>query len=86
MYQANEIVKIAGVENYIEDWEALYNIGKRYIVKWKTIHCLHYSQNAGYYATKVYTSDGNMTQRGRHFMMTAESVNNLIGREHFIAA
>jgi hypothetical protein len=59
------------------DIERAYH-ARKYIVNYKTIYQPHYSQNAGYYATKVYGSQGSLTRQGRFFHFTADEVNKLL--------
>lgn len=59
--------------------EQAYN-DKKYIVTYRTVYQPHYSVNAGYYATPVYTSQAeNLTRAGRYFHFTGDQVNKLIG-------
>ena len=61
------------------DIEKAYH-GKKYIMMYKTVYQPHYSVNAGYYATPVYTSQaGNLTRSGRFFHLTGDQVNHIIG-------
>ena len=63
--------------------EKAYN-DKKYIVSWKSVYQPFYSQAQGqFYAIEVYRSNENMTHKGRHFHMTAETVNRLIDLNHF---
>ena len=61
------------------DIEKAYH-NKKYIMAYKTVYQPHYSVNAGYYATPVYTSQaGNLTRAGRYFHFTGDQVNHIIG-------
>jgi hypothetical protein len=47
----------------------------------KKVYQPHYSINAGYYASCVYTSRNNLTLQGRFFHFTGKEVNKIIGIE-----
>ena len=58
--------------------EQAYN-NNHYIVTQHKVYQPHYSINAGYYASCVYTTKDNLTRAGRFFHFTGEYVNKIIG-------
>lgn len=73
------IIKIGSVELYESEVQKLYE-AKKYLVCYKKIWQIHYSQNAGYYGQCVYTeTKGNLAKRGRFHTMSASEVNHLLG-------
>ena len=73
-----EIVKIGGVELTEEIARRFFEEGK-YIVTYSKIYQIFWSAaQKKFYGMEIYHSP-RMTQRGRFFAMSAESVNNLIG-------
>ena len=94
----NNIVKIAGIEFFVNDLKEIekkyFEENKKYIVKYKTIYKLVYNEakqdkfNNGYFgAVEVYKNknkkDLGYTRRGRFIITTAKQVNELIGKEIF---
>lgn len=82
----NNTVKIGNVE--LTDNEALKLYKEhRYIVTYKSVYQLFYSQNVGgVYGNKIYYHYNTLplTKRGRFYAMTAREVNKLIGHEILI--
>ena len=79
-----EKVKIANVEFRIEELQDLYfNQDKKFIVKHNAIFQIHYSENAGFSAIKIYKYSGNLplVKRGRFILVNAKKVNDLLGKE-----
>lgn len=73
-----------------KECEKLYNNGEIFIIAYRTIWQLRYSQNAGWYGQKVYYHDKcnnylPLTKAGRFVAYTASETNKLIGREIFTA-
>ena len=94
----NNIIKIAGIEFFIDDLKEIekkyFEENKKYIVKYKTIYKLVYNEakqdkfNKSYFgAVEVYKNknkkDLGYTRRGRFIITTAKQVNELIGKEIF---
>lgn len=94
-----EIIKIAGVEFFVDDLKELekkyFEENKKYIVKYKTIYKLVYNEakqdkfNKGYFgAVEIYKNknkkDLGYTRRGRFIITTAKQVNELIGRKFLL--
>lgn len=88
--EKNRIYKIGGkIELTEKECENLYNHGEIYIIAYRTIWQLRYSQNAGWYGQKVYYHDKYynylpLTRAGRFVAYNAKMANKLIGRELFI--
>lgn len=78
----NEIYLKAGrVELSREEVQEFVDAGRVYIVAYRDIYFIDWSNNAGrYYARKIYTKYGDLplTKRGRFFAYTAKDVNNLL--------
>ena len=81
-----EIIKLNGIEFYKKELENLYfNEGKKFIIKYKTIYQLKYSENGGFSTLKIYQNnnknDLGYTRRGRFIVSKADLVNRLLERE-----
>ena len=78
-----QVITIAGIENYSEDWEKLYYSGRIFLIKGSRIYQLHYSNaQKCFYASVIYripNKGQKFTSRGRFFTFTADEVNNLLG-------
>ena len=54
---------------------------KKYIVNYSGVYAIHYSTaQKQYYSRKVIDCKG-MAKRGRFYIMTAETVNHIIGKK-----
>lgn len=82
--------KIGGIEFNQNDYDILLfnylNNNKKFIIKYKEVYQLRYSNNCGgLYATLIYKQPKNdrlpLTKRGRFILGNAKLVNDLIGRE-----
>ena len=77
-----EILTLGGVEFTPQEVNAAYNSGKRYIVRYRTIYEIRYSQaQQTYYATKLMILPTNWTARGRFVLTDEKNVNHII--EHY---
>ena len=74
------IIKVGSTEFTELEIEKVY-AEKKYIVNYSGVYAIHYSvaQNQ-YYGRKVIDCKG-MTKRGRFYIMTAETVNHIIGKK-----
>lgn len=82
-----QIIKLAGIEFYLKELNELFEVGKTYIVKYKTIYKLetaNYKTEPKIKAREVYKSFESLTARGRFYAMTKDQVNHLLKRELFI--
>lgn len=81
--KASEIYLKAGrVELSRKDVEEMQETNRVYIVAYRDIYVIDWSNNMGrYYARKIYTKYGDLplTKRGRFFAYTAKWVNDLLG-------
>lgn len=73
----NTIIKIAGVEFYLKDIIKHYDDGKRYIIKTHSIYQVFYSENAGFYANKIYTTYEKLVGFGKHYIGDINFVHKL---------
>lgn len=62
----NTVLKVAGVDFYLKDIIKHYNDNKIYIIKSHAIYQVFYSENAGFYSNKVYTTKEKLVGIGRH--------------------
>lgn len=53
MTTENQILKIAGVENYEKDWKQLFDNDKVFIFKFKKVFELKHNEKKGFYATEI---------------------------------
>ena len=75
----DEFVKVAGsIEIHPAELEWLYN-HDYYILKYREIYQIHYSRNAGYYASLIYKAARPLTKRGRWDHARAEDINDMLG-------
>ena len=80
----NSILTLAGVQFKESEIEQAFVRGTRFIVKWKTIWKICYSQaQRRYYAIKVHTSQDSYVSRGRFYIVNASRANEMIGAEIF---
>lgn len=68
------IIKIAGCDMFISDLRAVYKYRDLYIMKHNKVYAVHYSENAGFYATEIpalRTQPGELphTRRGRFILV-----------------
>tara|TARA_B100000768_G_scaffold123997_1_gene114702 strand:- start:302 stop:565 length:264 start_codon:yes stop_codon:yes gene_type:complete len=85
----NKVIKIAGIEDFTNNWEKLHTDGKIFIFKYKRCFQLRYSKNAGYYAeefTMLRLNKGKnpYTLRGRYVALNIKNANELVGRDTFV--
>lgn len=62
------VLKIAGVKFYLKDIIKYYNDNKIYIIKSHEIYQVFYSENAGFYSSKIYTTYEKLVGYGRHYI------------------
>ncbi len=83
MFNDNDIVKIANLKyTFKEIKKEFFDNNNHYIIKYKTVYQIFYSQNAGFYANEIYynrNSGSGYTLSGRHIFTNAEFANRLIG-------
>ncbi|MCK9319728.1 hypothetical protein [Methanoculleus sp.] len=80
--------KLAGInftDKEMEEIKENFSKGDKFIVRYKTVYQIFYSQNAGLYAHSIYTlyNDNAIgyTKKGRFVITNANFVNRLIGFE-----
>ena len=79
------MLTLAGIQFKEPEIERAFVGGTRFIVKWKTIWKICYSQaQRRYYAIKVHTSQDSYVSRGRFYIVNASRANEMIGAEIFI--
>lgn len=79
------MLMLAGIQFREKEIEQAFTSGKRFIVKWKTIWKICYSQaQKSYYAIKVHTSKDSYICKGRFYIVNARMANEMIGSEIFI--
>ena len=75
-----KIIKVGSTEFTESDLEKIYT-EKKYIVNYSGVYAIHYSTaQKQYYSRKVIDCKG-ITRMGRFFIMTAETVNHIIGKK-----
>lgn len=73
-------VKVGSTELTEQEVEKIYE-EKKYVVNYSGVYAIHYSMaQKQYYSTKVIDCKG-MAKRGRFYIMTAETVNHIIGKK-----
>ena len=84
------VLRLAGIDNYQEDWEELYTSGRRVIIKYRSIHQLQFSPNVkgNFYLQEIpYLRLGKgelpYIGRGRWVAWKASEANRLLKREVF---
>lgn len=88
--EENKLYKIGGkIELRRNECENLYKHGRIYIIAYRTIWQLRYSQNAGWYGQQVYYHDKcnnylPLTKAGRFVTYNGQMANELIGRKLFV--
>ena len=79
------ILVLAGIKFRSDEIEQELAKSNKFIVKWKTIWEICYSQaQRQYYAIKVYTSEDSYVSKGRFYFVNASRANEMIGSEIFI--
>lgn len=74
------IIKIGSTEFTESELEKIYT-EKKYVVNYSGVYAIHYSTaQKQYYSRKVVDCKG-MAKRGRFFIMTAETINHIIGKK-----
>lgn len=74
------IIKIGSTEFTESDLEKIYTENK-YVVNYSGVYAIHYSTaQKQYYSRQVIDCKG-MAKRGRFYIMTAETVNHIIGKK-----
>lgn len=85
MIKSDKMLTLAGIPFKENEIELAFASGKRFIVKWKTIWQICYSQaQRRYYSIKVLASEDSYVCKGRFYIVNAEKVNEMIGSEIFI--
>lgn len=75
-----KIIKVGSTEFTESDLEKIHT-EKKYIVNYSGVYAIHYSvAQKQYYSRKVIDYKG-MAKRGRFYIMTAETVNHIIGKK-----
>lgn len=83
-----ENIKIlAGIKFSNEEYENIkkrfFNSDEKYIIRYKTIYQLFYSENVGLYSQKIYykgkSESLGLTRKGRHVFTNAKYINDLLG-------
>lgn len=89
-YADNEIIKLCSgkVELPAAEVEKIYLSGERWIIQFRTVYQLNYSENAGYYTQKVlYIPKSEnyvpITLRGHFITADGDFANRLTGRTGF---
>ncbi len=81
----NNIIKLAGIKHTFEEVKKEYfNNNNKYIINYKTIYQVFYSQNAGFYAQQIYYNNKNevgYTLKGRFIWADEKFTNRLVGFE-----
>jgi hypothetical protein len=81
----DNIIKIAGINLDAEEVKKeFFNKDNQYIVRYKTIYQVFYSQNAGFYSNAIYynhSNDVGYTLKGRFIWADATFINKLVGFE-----
>lgn len=74
------IIKVGSTEFTESDLEKIYTENK-YVVNYSGVYAIHYSmaQNQ-YYSRRVIDCKG-IAKRGRFYVMTAETINHIIGKK-----
>lgn len=79
------MLTLAGIQFKEKEIEQAFAKRTRFIVKWKTIWKICYSQaQRQYYAIKVYTSENSYCCKGCFYLANANRVNEMIGVEVFV--
>ena len=86
MFKDNDIMKVANIKYTFKDVKHEYfNNNNHYIVKYKSIYQIFYSENAGFYANEIYYNHNNnavgYTLSGRHIWADSDFINKLVGFE-----
>ena len=85
--------QLAGIKFNEEEMKVIekeyFEFGRKFIFRYKRVYQIHYSQNAGFYATELLNLRlGNgvvgYTRRGRHIITNADFGNRLIERENYL--
>jgi hypothetical protein len=81
-----EVLKIAGVENYKYIWKTFYDEGKVFIFKYKRVFKLEHSDSKGYFAKEIKelrkdkdNSISPYTLRGRYVAFNYKNALDLTG-------
>lgn len=83
--ESKNILVLAGIKFSPKEIEQELVKGNKFIVKWKTIWKVCYSQaQRQYYAIKVHTSEESYVSKGRFYFVNASRANKMIGSEIFI--
>ena len=73
-------VKVGSTELTEQEVEKIYE-EKKYVVSYSGVYAIYYSTTQKqYYSRKVIDCKG-MAKRGRFYIMTAETVNHIIGKK-----
>lgn len=75
-------------KEYDEIENKFFNQHLKFLVKYKTIYQIHYSNMAGLYGIQIYKKPKNeklgFTKRGRFIITNANQVNDLMEREFVV--
>ena len=75
-----KMIKVGSTELTESEVEKIYT-EKKYVVNYSGVYAIHYSMaQKQYYSRKVIYCKG-MAKRGRFYVMTAETVNHIIGKK-----
>lgn len=85
MIKFDNMLTLAGIQFKEKEIEQAFAKRTCFIVKWKTIWKICYSQaQRQYYAIKVYTSEDSYVSKGRFYFVNASRANEMIGSEILI--
>lgn len=83
--ESKNILILAGIKFASKEIEQELVKGNKFIVKWKTIWKVCYSQaQRQYCAIKVHTSEESYVSKRRFYFVNASRANEMIGSEIFI--
>lgn len=75
-----KIIKVGSTEFTELDLEKIYTENK-YVVNYSGVYAIHYSMaQKQYYSRKVIDCKG-IAKKGRFYVMTAETINHIIGKK-----
>lgn len=83
--KTKNILVLAGIKFRPDEIKQELAKGNKFIIKWKTIWKVCYSQaQRQYYAIKVHTSEYSYISKGRFYFVNASRANEMIGSEILI--
>ena len=90
LYKADEVIKLCNgkVELPAKQVEQIYLSGERWLAQYRTVYQLNYSENAGFYTTKVlylskYDSYVPITKAGYFIYTDGDYMNRLTEKPGF---